>query len=442
MGEEKHDEELIKLKFDEVASIIEKGDSDELRRVLERGQFTDINERKGLYGQTLLMIACKSGFIDCVKVLLDYKASLNRGYEVGEILRCACHSGSVEMVRFIIASGLSVCDEAIMSVFQSEDLMKFTEIIIVLIEHICNININFRGTFICWASKVGNVAIVRALLEKGADPHKVYYTCDDSLTAASGEGHLEVVKLLLTWDHATGKRIWQDSLVRALDEASCYGHIDVVRCLIEYRLDTSVLRSVIWTAVESNQVEVAEYLLNIATDSIRLSMNDLLGFSCRHQFVDMVRMLIARGVDPNATDTTGHFPLQEALRHPDIVEVLLEAGADPNIHFKDGKTALFDVAMSFRVHECEVTLLLLQHGADPNLAYTETGMTPLILAALAASIDLVKVLLEHGADVTQATHAGKTVLDMVADDPMYAQVVELCMQYIDINQQVAKPFLK
>ena len=387
------------------------------------------------------MIACMGGFIECVEVLLKNKASLDRGYEVGEILRFACNSGSVDMVRFTIESGLRVCDEAIMSVFKSESLMKNTEVIIVLIEHINNTNINFHGTFIYWASKVGNVAIVRALLKKGADPHKVYYICDDSLTAASGEGHLEVVKLLLTWD-ATGKRRWQESLIRALDEASCYGHIDVVRCLIDYRLDTSVLGSVVWTAVEGNQVEVAEYLIDIAADCITLSMNDLLGFSCQHQYVNMVRMLIAHGTDPNAADTTGNFPLQEALRHPDIVEILLEAGADPNIHFKDGKTALFDVAMSFRAHECEVTLLLLQYGADPNLAYIETGTTLLILAAHSVSIDLVKLLLEHGADVTQATHAGKTVLDMVADDPMYEVVVELCKQYIDINQQTAKPLLK
>ena len=123
--EEKGNKEIkIPLKFDYVVSVIENGDCDKLKVIFENGQFDNINEPEVLSGPTLLMIACKSGSIDCVKVLLDHKANLNNPNQYYLLLHYACESGSVEMVRFIIASGLKINDEAIMSVFAVESLIK------------------------------------------------------------------------------------------------------------------------------------------------------------------------------------------------------------------------------------------------------------------------------------------------------------------------------
>ena len=432
--EEKHNEELIKIKFDEVAYIVEKGDSDQLRRILENGQFDDINERKDTRsGPTLLMIACKSGFIECVKVLLDNNVELNRGYEIGEILRCVCHSGSVEMVRFITASGLRVCDEAIMSVFQTLNLIENTEIITILVQYIDNINFYAYGTFVYWASKDGNVVIVRALLERGADPNKIFYDYDDALFVAAGQGHINVIKLLLTWD-TIDKPIWQERLVKVLKQASSRGHVDVVCFLVEYGIAVSGLTAALVSAVAHNQVEVVSYLIDHGADYNNATIDEytLLTYSCNKHYVDMVRLLLAHGVDMDAADYDGSFPLDFAIYYTDILQLLLEAGADPNVRFCHGTTALLNAVSSTDVVP-GASLLLLQHGADPNLADAETDFTPLMAAASAARVDLVRQLLEHGADVTQVNHAGQTVLDILG--PGHSVILELCMQYM-------KPVLK
>lgn len=60
-------------------------------------------------------------------------------------------------------------------------------------------------------------------------------------------------------------------------------------------------------------------------------------------------------------------------------------------------------------------------------------------AALLPDIDLVKLLLEHGADVNQTNFAGQTVLDKIsaARGGVYAEIAQLCVEHVN-----SKPVLK
>ena len=66
----------------------------------------------------------------------------------------------------------------------------------------------------------------------------------------------------------------------------------------------------------------------------------------------------------------------------------------------------------------------------------------LMMAALELNIDLVKLLLEYGADVTQVNREGKSVLDLLGRTRKYGKVVKLCTSYIDSNKPGAKLLLK
>jgi len=124
----------------------------------------------------------------------------------------------------------------------------------------------------------------------------------------------------------------------------------------------------------------------------------LLEFAVEQNAADVVRFLIAAGAK---LDKGLHKPLIEAalLNLPEIVQLLLEAGADPNITISDpeedlrGETALMhavDVAEKIRVVE-----LLLKHGADPNMT-TNQGLTALDYAVDAENVEAVRRLLEGG----------------------------------------------
>jgi ankyrin repeat protein len=77
----------------------------------------------------------------------------------------------------------------------------------------------------------------------------------------------------------------------------------------------------------------------------------------------------------------------------DAVKRLLDSGADPNTRNDAGATALM-----WAISDLEKTRLLLTHGADVN-ARSDEGRTPLLIAArLNGAKDVVKLLLDRGAN--------------------------------------------
>ena len=83
--------------------------------------------------------------------------------------------------------------------------------------------------------------------------------------------------------------------------------------------------------------------------------------------------------------------------------MLLEAKADPNaIRSSDGATSLLRACSSDARKHANVALLL-GAGADPNMTRPEDLAGPLYLAAKAGDAKLMKLLVDAGANVNQAT---------------------------------------
>jgi len=162
--------------------------------------------------------------------------------------------------------------------------------------------------------------------------------------------------------------------------------------------------------------------------------NSILMTAARTGNAEVLRMLIARGADANARESSlGETALMWAAaeNHPEAVRALMEHGADPNtrsdqlVYPKDrfglegvttilphgGWTALMYAA---RQGSLESARALAEMGADLNLADPD-GTTALELAILNGHYDTAALLTEKGADPNIADSTGMAALYAAVD---------------------------
>lgn len=94
------------------------------------------------------------------------------------------------------------------------------------------------------------------------------------------------------------------------------------------------------------------------------------------------------------------------IGRPDLAELILDKGADPNWVDWRGFTALHYAAID---DSMQLTELLLSRGADPNRG-SKDGPSALHYAARLPTPLIVRALLLNGADVNARDHLGKTPL--------------------------------
>ena len=101
--------------------------------------------------------------------------------------------------------------------------------------------------------------------------------------------------------------------------------------------------------------------------------------------------------------------LIRAVEDGDIenIRILLDAGANPNILDIYGSTAL--MIASLRGH-IEIVRLLLERGAQTDWKDNNDGYTALMIASIYSNTEMVRLLLKHGTEVNLQSHYGNTAL--------------------------------
>jgi ankyrin repeat protein len=301
----------------------------------------------------------------------------------------------------------------------------------------------------------GNAEMIRLLLDAGADPNAADPTGEPPLMTASRIGNLDSVKLLLDRGAVLDARdpeFQQTALMLAVRE----NHPDVVRLLLERHADvnarTRTGKTPPW--ILPNSVPGFGHGIGIVRGGlpergsrylIPGGLTPLL-YAARDGRLESVRMLVAAGADVNQTDPNGLTPLLMAItnNHMEVARFTIDHGAEINVADWYGRTPLW-AAVETRNMDVdngtfengvdrrpvlELIQVLLGNGADPNTRLKETppirkqmlrvtgslswvdftGQTPFLTASLAGDLDVMRLLLEWGADPYVPTFGGTTPL--------------------------------
>ncbi|KAK4147138.1 ankyrin repeat-containing domain protein [Dichotomopilus funicola] len=309
-----------------------------------------------------------------------------------------------------------------------------------------------RQTPLLWAAAGGHLAVVRQLLDTGAEAGSADDRGRTLLSLAAGNGHEEVVELLLeqgapaesaddqgrtplSWAAANGHkavvRLLLDKGAKAdsMDEegwtpllrAAAGKHVATVWLLVAEGANPDLAHLVLPTlledvrtleswATENGNEAVSKSLPDTGEniDSINGKMVAMLAYAAEKGHANIVRILLDIGASTELPVGGQGTPLLLAAKsgHRAVVELLLERGANPDSSNSHGDTPLTWAAT--QGHEA-VVKLLLKRGADLECR-DKDGDTSLNCAVISGHEAIVKLLLEKGAALDSKNNNGSTPL--------------------------------
>lgn len=271
-----------------------------------------------------------------------------------------------------------------------------------------------------------NTDIVRQLVEKGArirarDNNK--YT---PLLQAVESGNAEIVDFLLTCD--AGSAVKSEQL-RTGDQ---YGQSPISVAVIntDWQIDIGV---------------IIRLLLDHGADINAPNKNGgrALGLAVGRPMLrkpQMVKLLLDCGADVNASDRDGTTALELAFRtgrpSKKVVKVLLDHGADVNASRKDGTTALVYILTYNRP---EAKSMTLSSDSDSDLNTLDDHGTRGFYSLKHATPEIVKLLLDYGANIEALSRYGNTPLIAASITASYDGKLEILVMLLDRGANIEAP---
>lgn len=317
---------------------------------------------------TVLQAAIKTGSVDLVRQFME-RVSVNVGDGDQNLLKCAVKSGDINMVKLILdppknkphdTEGLAF-ESCVAWAIRSGPL----DIVWYLLERRSKPYLKFLfHEGMREATRRGDVKIITHLLDTARDQGcRKHRCCVDSLSLACKSGNREAVKLLLAYDGIPAvpttrlpeydgihrpstavrgsvrlifpsseithvkclpsssrlHRFWgaSSSNVGPMLGAAISGHIDIAEMLMEANIDLSLAewQLVAMGAVEMGQCRFLEWLLDqntLCTCEASREVFDLLGYACVRGPVEVMELLLARGLLVDRPVWTENVEFREA----------------------------------------------------------------------------------------------------------------------------------
>ena len=260
-------------------------------------------------------------------------------------------------------------------------------------------------------------AVCRVLIDAGADLQITDEEGCSPLHSACESGALDVVKMLV--EAGAEVRATNDEGDTSFSRAAAHGHTDTVRYLLGLP-DVDVNHgnfNALQCAAINEYPDVVQVLIDAGAD---IDIKDdfdgcsLLHYTCASGSLEGVKMLVRAGAEVRATNDEGEMCLVLAARngHIETVRYLVcLPEVDVNYRQTDNYTALH-CAVDEKPRT-DVVQVLIDAGADIDAKNNE-GCSPLHTVCASGALDVVKMLVEAGAGVRATNGRGETCLVLAA----------------------------
>jgi len=392
-------------------------------------------------GATALHWAAHLDDLEMAALLVESGADVGVRNDFGVMpLSLACTRGSARMIEILLEAGadpnasLVSGETALMTAART----GVPDAVRVLVDHGADLDAQEprqNQTALMWAISEKHTAVALFLIERGADIHAATKGGFTPLLFAVRQGELKVAKALA--DGGADVDTQDGSRRSALHIAVHRGHSELALFLLDEGADPNAdgpgytplhWASGTWTTDTTGPqgiVTPPEHEWSAMT-------------GVQHGKLELVRSMLEHGADPDArllnrplryglskparnekiNDATP-FMLAALAGETDIMRLLLEYGADPLARTQFGITALMlasgvntltpenAVPLSDMLDAAE---LCIELGADVNAQDTYWGHVPLHGAARLKSVEMVRLLVDHGAEVNVVSRRGQTPL--------------------------------
>ncbi len=315
------------------------------------------------------------------------------------------------------------------------------------------------------AAEQGDTSTVLSLLQKGADINGKDERGRTAIMAATHGNHPETVKALI--DAGADVNLQDDILDNPFLYAGAEGLLEIVKLTIDAGADTKLTNRYGGTALipasEHAYVEVVKELLTHS--SIEVNHVNNLGWTALLEAIilgdggpghqQVVQLLVDHGADVRIADKNGVTPLMHARERgfTEIEQMLLKesknAGAFINaaekgdttavlsflkkgvdINSKDAKGRTAVMAATHGNHP-ETVKALIQEGADINIRDNRSD-NPFLYAGAEGLLEILKLTIDAGADTKLTNRFNGTAL-IPASEHAHVEVVKEILERTDVD---------
>jgi ankyrin repeat protein len=439
-------------------------------------------------GDLRLVHAGKQRDMAAMRSLLKQRVEVNTPDVDGMTpLHWAAHWDELEIVKLLLAAGANpkAANRYGVTPLHEASLVSNVPMMEALLKAGAQPNVAYGSgeTPLMTAARTGNVNAVKLLAEHGADINAAEeYRGQTALMFAAAENHAGVVKFLIDRGAQVNARSAKlefgdvkmaaggafveraEGALTPLFFAARQGAIETGQVLIAAGADLNASEAQygftpLLTALFNGHYDFAGMLIEKGADVndgslyLAMEMRNLNYYNNRPnppdkdknlRSLDVVRMLLERGANPNAAYSkkiparqaqgeirvlAGYTPLLRATKSTDLaaIRLLMEKGANPAIPAKDGSTPLMVAAgqgAPLVISEdtqlgasngdpLEAVQLFVKAGADVNAA-NDQGFTAMHYAAQTGRNRIVEFLAVNGARLDVKNKAGRIPLDLAA----------------------------